>query len=91
MSKPCKDCTGHIGKHDIWCQHYASDKPENPGECDACTYPTEQLTFYEPLWLCYLCERTKSGLAERYPKDYPDKNVLQHVCYVANVILDTLT
>ncbi len=68
-------------------------------ECDACHFKTDKLhecppafgSTRENFWFCDLCYGSFSGNSAQYPKVYEDKaDIMQHICYVANVILAKL-
>lgn len=70
--------------------------PEDKESCDACSYPTQHLhktnppfmsKRTEPYWFCDLCWTSFAGNAAQYPGQYEDGRVLQHICFVGNVIL----
>lgn len=79
-----------------------NERTEKPEDCDSCHYETPRLTRYADrvaaismggrvLWLCPLCAETLAGNAARWPEQYRDRgDVLRTICYVGNVILDTL-
>ena len=71
--------------------------PDSVDCCDSCGYRTRHLHKHEapftklsPVWVCDLCFTTFAGNAALYPEQYPQGGVLQHVCFVGNVILDAI-
>lgn len=70
-----------------------------PEECESCHFETSALTMYEDrlakpdrreMWFCELCAGTMAGIHARNGS-YPDQGLtLQTICYVGNVILDTI-
>ena len=66
-------------------------------ECDACGFTT-MCTNYErsgltaikdgrTKWLCELCSHTATGTSLDYPNQFPNRRVLETICYVGNVII----
>lgn len=78
------------------------DDEENDEEpqCQSCGSTGVPLTAYTSFRmsrlkgaskiLCALCANTKAGNAHEYPEQYPDRDVLQIICYVGNEILKAL-
>lgn len=76
-----------------------SDKPQ---ECEACYYPTVDLTQYDAddavgrfehrkKWLCELCASTETGKILDYPRQYEGQAAaMRTTCYVGNVILTAI-
>lgn len=74
-----------------------SDKSENPGECAACGFETDELTwydFYPPYvgdrqghWVCRICASTLSGNYDQYPTRYENGDVFKTIAYCTNLIL----
>lgn len=68
---------------------------DQPDECMSCGFETKELECYSQdygevqgdHWLCKLCAGTFAGNAMRYPRQYPNRNVLKAVCYIGNEIL----
>jgi hypothetical protein len=64
-------------------------------ECFSCGFETDALKSYrrydrDDAWLCALCASTMAGRAQKYPDQFPNRDVLQTICYVGNVILEAL-
>lgn len=74
----------------------ATEWPEKPDECAACSYETPYLKRYtngsprRKRWLCFICASTFAGNAQAYPQLYPNARVLFAVSEVANMILDAI-
>ena len=52
--------------------------------------PVEDPDDYSYKWECELCASTLAGNSIDYPDQYPERAVLQAVCYVGNAILTKL-
>lgn len=72
---------------------------EKPEECDACSFETDNLNYYEHgagypkgagQWLCEVCWQTKSGNANRAPHAYHDPDALHMIAYCTNLILSEI-
>lgn len=71
------------------------EEGEKPTECYACCFekPIGGVNKYEnrkqerDMWLCNICASTKIGTAYEYPSQYPDKNSLITIGWIANHFL----
>ena len=67
-------------------------------ECNSCSFKTDVEEYpncsirmaQKTMALCALCAGTLAGNAYEYPDHYPDRYVLQTICYVGNAILAEL-
>jgi ribosomal protein L37AE/L43A len=71
--------------------------PQGVDCCDSCGYKTRHLHVAtqalkrnDRVWLCDLCFSTYAGNATLYPAQYENGNVLRHICFVSNAILDAI-
>lgn len=67
---------------------------EKPEECSSCGWKTTDLTRDEQtgstvsvVWLCPVCSGTLAGNAAHWPSHYHQRELLQHVSYCTNLIL----
>lgn len=80
---------------------------DHPGVCESCEFNMQEVQPYtinrhlgsrEDMsernthkWLCILCASTMAGNAFEYPEQYPERDVLQAICFVGNAILANLS
>jgi hypothetical protein len=71
-------------------------------QCTCCGFETQKLHIYcdrsertnltgvDAFAQCDLCFSTFAGNAERYPSQYPNGDVLKHICFCTNSILQAI-
>lgn len=71
-------------------------------QCSCCGFDTQNLHIYEDLaegptacrvkkfTQCDVCYSTFAGNSERYPSQYPNGEVLRHIAYCTNLILQAV-
>lgn len=75
---------------------------EKPDCCQSCRFETTEIKAYQYFalsekgkrethkWLCHFCANTFAGNAFEYPEFYPNGDLMQHICHVANLLLAKL-